>query len=664
MWSYHQTSAPVTLATSSSSAAESKTSRRGNSTMVVRSSMSSTAETMGFPTSWTYLNSTATTSTATTTYASVRSTSVNEGTTSTNATAVGSASGETVQGGATSEQDVRTGSSHTAFTRTLTDSGITGAGTLNTTFHTSFVTQRTTVSSSASGTRLSRWTTTSSTIQMTTVTSSTLTVTTTTAAPGTTTTFVPQDATSVSSASTSITSSATSSWVDTLAYISSTSTLTTTATAQTTSMGTRSSSFLSSSTTTSGTSTITITVTSSSVDSVTSSATTNVAATTTSYATASFSLPAAVNTVIEMLTNEWGWTLTGTGSNRVESIGGSFTKTTFTGQGAGATFTLNTLTQTTTDSSTRTYPSTSYASSTTASTRSTTASSTYRVAQSDAVLPFSNTTKVATVSYTTTTGTTLTFSTSSTRTGTLIHFSDTGATVTSTFTDSVTTTFAGGTSISLITYTRPTTTAFFTAMNLTTLSDNGLGSTFSVTISRLLTAVTGTATRTFSRDSFSSPTPPTVAAATIGEGWQAGSVGRGEPIGTNLAPGTTSTISETALAWPTSVQMAVADSDAAVIAGVVPITLTNTRTTSRAGGYGWNTTIGSTFSQTSGIHRMTTCDNSTSGTVEKTWGAGANSTYSLAWGQALAAESVPWANSTSSSGGDSQFLSFAAFPST
>lgn len=157
---------------------------------------------------------------------------------------------------------------------------------------------------------------------------------------------------------------------------------------------------------------------------------------------------------------------------------------------------------------------------------------------------------------------------------------------------------------------------------------------------------------------------PTVKAITIGEGWQAQSLGRLQPIGTNLAAGTASSVSEVATIWPPSVKLAIVSStDAVSLAGSVPTTRLNSKQTSRIGGYGWDSTAGSTASQTIGIHRITTCNGSSSGTIEKTW-TPASSTLALTTGEAIAAESVPLVNSSTSTNGDSRFLSYSAFPST
>jgi hypothetical protein len=456
----------------------------------------------------------------------------------------------------------------------------------------------------------------------------------------------------------------TSTWIESHTYSSSSSTVTTTANGQTTATATRSSTFLSSSTTTSttGTSTVTYTQTtsSSSVDTVTTSSTTTESITAESYTTGTLALPCIIATVLEANTNEWAWRVTTTGSGKVESLGTSFTKTTYNATIDAGAVTAPTVSNTGQASATLTYTSTSTASSSLTSSRVTTTQSTYLVAQSGTLVPFTNTTRTATISHTRTTQTTYTYSTSATRTASFAYFSHTDATSTASFASTLTTTFSDGTSLSVLTFTRPTTTLIFFSNSIlsTTNTFQTSGTIF------LRTIVSASASITYVSQSSTSGGPPSVKAISVGEGWQAQSLGRLQAVGTNLAVGTTSTISAAATIWPAPVRAAiVSSSDAVALSGSVPTTLTNTKATSRIGGYGWDRTVGSTATQTIGMHRITTCNSSSSGTTEKMWEQSA-STFSMTEGQAIAAESVPVAGSISSTNGDRQFLSFSAFPST
>lgn len=458
-------------------------------------------------------------------------------------------------------------------------------------------------------------------------------------------------------------------WQESFTYNSTTVTSTSTSTIQTTVTSTRQSTFPTS-TSTGGT------VSSSSADTYTNSSTTSFSATVTTYATATLSLPCIVNTIIEAATSDWAWKVTTTGTDSLDSIGESFTKTTFVASMLTGDSAVPTFTDVGAAASTKTWTSTTYTSTTTASTRSTTSQSTYRVAQSGSALPFTNTTRTATISYTSTVNTTLTYSSSGTRTTTFTHFPATNGSTTVTSADTVTTTWANGTSLSTYTYTRPQTNSGLTGSNSGSGSSGSAQTTHATFTEKVTTSTSNSATASptassvtvsvsYTRDSSAGPTVPSVADVTIGEGWQAGSLGRQQSIGTNIASGTESTVSDQATIWPPSVKTPVASSsDAYAPAGSVPQTLRNVKSTSTFGGYGWVSTDGSTASQSSlGIHRITTCNSSSSGTSQKTWSPTA-STVSISSGVGLAAESVPIANSTSTNNGDSQFVSFSAFPST
>jgi hypothetical protein len=629
MWSYYETSAATLGATSVSNSTLTLSDVRTGTNLGttydiwdrrLRTILIS-VEQFSMATSSTYLNPTNTTQTLTTTYNSKYSTFDSTGSTS--------GAGTDVGGAKTYEFDTQTfhsvvNSSETYLSQVSTSVFQTGTSPVGNRNSFEFsVSNRTTLNGSTMFFTRATTTRSSSTFGTTTGTGSSVSSTT-----------------------------GTSLWISSFTYLSSTVTFTTTTAAQATTTSSRSSSYLSTATSVTGTSTITVTTTASSVD-TNNLATTTVAATITSttYTTGSLGLPCVINTIIEFNTNEWGWKITGTGTNRVDSIGSSFTKSTFSvgfasGPVSGLTITVTGAASTVTYTISNSYRSTSLT-----STRSSSATTTYRVAQSGTAIPFTNTTKTVTLSFTRASTFTLTYTSSiSTRSSSLTFPSTTGLTVSTTITDSVTTTFSAGTSVLLNTYTVPTTIFFYTIVSNSTQTHQLSVDGFSATMS-------------YSRDSTVSATAPSVAAPTIGEGWQAVSFGRLQPIGTNLGSNTTNSISAVATAWPPSVRVPFGPRSAASIVGTVTTTLTNIRASSRFGGYGWDSTAGSTVTKTTGIDRMTTVSGDVSGVTEKTW-TPTSSTMAMAPGVALAAESIPLVSTASSANGDSQFLSFAAFPST
>jgi hypothetical protein len=658
MWSYYETSSYTVLTTSSGSTTVARenaikvtasTDPSGSSTSFYnsRSAVTNDAkQTISFlsgATSSTYRNSTNTTQTLSSTFASTFNT--------------GGASSSLISINVTLAVPSVTSVVTTQTIGSIRSSGASGTASITQvqTFPdnvTAVIVSSTFISASASGTVR---TIVSSTAGSTTFTSQT--------GPATSDTNVANQASSSSRSTTSV-------WQDAFTYNSGTSSQSTTSNGQTTVTTTRASTFPTSTTGSATTS-------SSSADTFTTSATTTFSATLTTYATATLSLPCIVNTVIEATTGEWAWKVTTTGTDELSSIGASFTKSTFVASGAGGASSPPTVTDVGAASSTKTWTSTTYTSTTTASSKSTTSQSTYRVAQSGSSVPFTNTTRTATVSYTTSQATTLTYSSSGTRTTTFAHFPATNGSTTVTSADTVTTTWANGTSLSTYTYTRPQTNSVLSDVNSgsgATASAQTTHATFtekvttSTTTSNVIniTAVSATATVTYTRQSSSGPSVPAFDEITIGEGWQAGSIGRQQSIGTNIAAGTESSASEVATIWPPSVKTPIAgSSDAFGVAGSVPQTLHTIKSTSTFGGFGWVSTDGSTASQSAlGIHQLTTCKGSSSGTSKITWSPTA-STVSIASGVGLAAESIPIASSSSqSSNGDSQFVSFSAFPST
>lgn len=437
------------------------------------------------------------------------------------------------------------------------------------------------------------------------------------------------------------------------------------------------------------------TTSSSSADTYTNSTTTNVTQTLTTYSTSSYSGPVLIDTIIEAATSDWIWLVTTTGTGQLSALGNSFTKSTFTDQGfttSAPFFYYASSVSSSTASAVISFTQPAFSSKTTTSSVMTSTQSTYSIGAPSAMpaaAPFTST-KTTALNYTTSVSTSYSFSTTSaqsvTSTFRSVPASFTGnPSQTSSFT--VTSTYGGGTTtVSLTWLTPPTTfgtgiggkrytytTAAVTSITSATQSTSGSIGTTSVsgsTITGITQAFEGNGTTNLitlivsrSNAAITSASAPTFLEVSIGAGFQAfPSVGRTEPYGTNFNFSTSVTQLDTV--WPSSVRAALVSPTAVAgtVVGVLPQTLTNSQQTSRIGGWGWNSAASTVGSNAAGIHSLTTCNSTTTGTATTQWNSTA-STYAVGPGDGVAAESVPQVSSRLSSS-FSPALSFSAFPST
>ena len=160
---------------------------------------------------------------------------------------------------------------------------------------------------------------------------------------------------------------------------------------------------------------------------------------------------------------------------------------------------------------------------------------------------------------------------------------------------------------------------------------------------------------------------PTYYDTTIGQGWESpGSLGAGEPIGTNITG--IGNAGETALGWA-GLSMAVpASTDTPGLQGSVPATLQTQIYASdggQMGGFDWNSTSTTSATFQPGIYRLTTCDSYTNTATTLRTYSPTSSTRAVAPGQGLAMETVPQAaSSTIDYQAGYPFLQFSAFPVT
>ena len=224
-------------------------------------------------------------------------------------------------------------------------------------------------------------------------------------------------------------------------------------------------------TTTSEATTLTVTTTSSSADTFTNSTTGTLNQTVTTYGTTYGQLTAASDTIVLAATTDWLWSVTTTKTDSLGIVGASFTATTLQNPGVGGSVSVALVAFTnTTQTSEFTYTTYSYGTSSITSSYPTTSASTYTLG----VMPTTTTmnsrlvtktttvaaaspltsTSTATLCVDTSSATTYTYNTSTTISG------DNGPT--NTFagwstsyvtTDTITTTYTGGTSFSFNTYT-------------------------------------------------------------------------------------------------------------------------------------------------------------------------------------------------------------------
>lgn len=439
--------------------------------------------------------------------------------------------------------------------------------------------------------------------------------------------------------------------------------------------------------TTSTTASANSTASSSSAETVTTSSATTTSTSQTFTPTTSIVLSVCFDTVAIAESTDWAWSVTTTGSDSLGSIGASFTRTTFSATNSGGSAPCATPTL---DNSvvvqTVTYSSTTYDTSSITSTVRTTTASTYNVATAGvgglASFPITAAPLTASVTYTTSTSTAYTFFTSATVTEELLVDSFAGNTFVASFTDTVTTTFSGGTSLSMLSYTLPEPANAIEARTGSETGSIGVPSqgTFTQVDNMGVTVASASVTLKFPHAMMTSGATPKFLDTTVGPGWQVpSSMGAGAPIGTNVSA---SAAAEVALGWPAVSVPVLNSTDTANVAGAVPSTFVNLQETSRMGGFSWNTSASTvitlTGSQTSSstdslgnpttvtvdapakIWRATTADSfSNTATTEYS-----TSVISIGPGQGIAFESVPEVASQSSQDSPAPFLNFPAFPST
>lgn len=531
------------------------------------------------------------------------------------------------------------------------------------------------------------------------------------------------------------TGSFTATILHTSTYNSTTVTSTSAITATSTTTSTRSSTYPVSGTTTG------ITSTGSSADTVTSTVTSATTSTVTSLQTTSYQFEVKMNTIVLADTTDWPWFVTTTGVSVVSDNAVSFTKTTFTNAGTavsvafssslimstsssvvtGATFGISRTTTRNPANLTVTQTLPSFSQTTTTSSTRTTSSSSYNIGRPfgvEASLSLSNTTSTVGISYTTSRTTSFSFTRTTTTTNSFATASFTEFTGTTTTQSTFNSTNAIGIVPTTITYSSVATTATFSTFRSTSTSETFSGSDSSNDVALRLTAsstesATGvgisnvgvtvqsfTGTRTFSENSQSSATNPATTGITIGEGYQVWpSVGRSQPIGTNVAATFSLVIPGAAGAFGTTVRTPILYAGTSVVAiagltmtsrfdtsdskahityqtstatstttasmavtGSVPSNLSNTRTASAFGGLGWNSTSSTSFTGSSGVHRATLVDSSSFTTTEISWSAATS--FSIAPGQAIGLQAVPIASSSASSTANSMFLNYPRFPVT
>lgn len=510
--------------------------------------------------------------------------------------------------------------------------------------------------------------------------------------------------------------STTATLVHTSTYNSTTLTSTQAITATLTTTSTRSSTYPESGTTTGTTSSA------SSSDTFTSTSSASSVSTITSYQTQSYAFPIKKNTiVIADNFTDWPWLVTTTGTSLVSAIGNSFTQTTFTNAGSAGSVALTSVTVTQTvipyaqSTVTQTIPS--FGSTSTTSTTGATSSSTYNIAgpaSTVASLSYSNTTRTATISHTTSVSTAFTFTSTTTQNFSFTISSISESTATTTASSSFRSTNAGGAITTTVTYSsiRFANTLLVTvntnqteALTFSASEDLGGWTTF-VSIEGASStggtagvgATSFTGTRTFSEHLQSSAATPTRTEITLGEGYQVWpSVGRGQPIGTNISAafslvipradgafgttvrtpvlyGGTTEVSVAGLSmttrWETSDSRAYITYDtgggtATATAslqtlGVVPVTLRNTRASTLFGGWGWDSTASTSFTNSSGLHRATIVDATSWTTTDLAWAAATS--FQIAPGQAIALQMVPLVASQASTTAHNPYLNWPRHP--
>lgn len=371
--------------------------------------------------------------------------------------------------------------------------------------------------------------------------------------------------------------------------------------------------------------------------------------------------------------------------------------------------------------STLTYTFPSFIGATTTSTVSSTTTSTYQIggpASAFAQLSYTDTTSTVTVSYITSRSTVFSFTSTSSTSASSTISSVANSTTTTTQSNSVVSTTTNGTVVVTVTYILPSrndTITFFTFINgggtVTSSSTFTSPSTVS-SFSRITSVSTSRAygytfdsvqgSRTSSEHSSIIASTPTHVAATLGAGYQVWpDVGRGQPIGTNVSAGFSIIIPRadgafgltlfTPELFAGTTEMAIAGLsmtsswDAAASAanityqtttgtvsitttatlslmGSVPTDLVNSRQTTFFGGYGWDATATTTFTNSIGAHRATVADSSSFTTTDIVWNAA--SSFQITDGQAIKLQVLPEAAFVSSTTANNPYLNWPRFPVT
>ena len=435
------------------------------------------------------------------------------------------------------------------------------------------------------------------------------------------------------------------------------------------------------------------------------------------YLTSTCSSAAVMLTIAEADFTDWAWIVTETSSGRIDQIGNSFTKTTIAGQ----IVTAQTTIISTFDTDSHSYTSYSYDTTTANFTHTSTSSSSYTTQgpttqttsgmSSDG--PYTSTfvrtempptsTGVGAISYTVTTAETVTFNTTGTDSNAVYNDS-----VLSTNTDTLTSyNSVYGTFTTALTYTIYSTTPLHQHAGTST----GLGYTLSFATAGTLFIGYGepaglVAPYSFIVGSATSADIPSFLEIALGNGFQAATqLGFGYPIGSGLGGGSAGADSYASL-HPAGIIVPVFDfaTHAVTVAGTpmttqyvasanaiftttgtgtatatgsfgvsatgpIPSTYSsdNTATYLTFGGYGFNSTAGSTLTQTLGIHRYTSVDSTLGATTGYvTWDD--TQTLVIPPGNQLVLEIAPKINTSTAAfipfGGpiDTAYLSFSAFP--
>lgn len=395
--------------------------------------------------------------------------------------------------------------------------------------------------------------------------------------------------------------------------------------------------------------------TSSSAGTITTSTNSTVTVTSTIYVTADMAIQSFIlDTVIQADTTDWLWSVTNTtATDAITNIGVTFTRATFAGTNSGGSQAVPTVNLTATSTA---WPTSTYTAETTYTTAQTTTN------QSSSVYTFGALPTTTATTTGTATVTTLTLTDSVPLTSTV------ASTLWYVITQSTTNT-NNTTTVATSTY---TSTAFSSGTESTSNSHTGTSAgghttaTGSGSTNAGATVASATVTYGFPIATLFPGIPPIWLDVTLGQGWQATptTFGNGQSIGTNISGIPAVTAQD--LGNPGVSVVPVEGTTAVAIAGNVPTTLLSLYLATQAGGFGFNSTEGTTLTNFPGIQRVTTCDSlSNTSTAQATYDASSiASTSSLAPGQGQANETVPYGNLTTQASPTPPFLAFAAFPVT